>query len=639
MNAVRSCFAESALLLLFTVVGPNSIVFATVETAAKSSAVVRLTCCSTPGDVGGNPACQYENQTFHRIEIIGGSGFESCPKPYGSGADALQLVQKCCPPDQNYDPETLSCQAVENGQESTNDFQWLMLKMLLLPDRIRDTVTVLGYKYGPTMCQDGEVLIDVVNKSTAIEPLLSEDLNCFDVTPPPGLQLVARKCRPKVPYCDEKSGRYTCVNKCCRGNKIIGSNFRCNETSKKPLNLNIYETTNDGDRLSNRTLLLPYYSRLKCKAKDKYEENKFKLLVNKTLNLIDSGLNLPEGDYCLEYYSENGSNSTKVLALACAPFVKLSEDDTKGSWKYWLILFGFVPSIVCLSITLIVYAMLSTLRNVHGYYVMCYIACLLLSFVCLLIIQWMSDEIHPSLCKFVGYSTLFLLLATFCWLNVICFDIFWILRYNKSINKISSITMRTVIYNIYCWGFSSTWTCTAFIFQHSEHPGLSKFSPDLGTKSCWFSEDNYGSFIFFTLPLSIMLIANLILFGLTAVHCSRIKSELNKFKRTDSKTRRIQLDMEKFAMSVKLFLVMGIPWSFEVLSKVLKTNWFIWYVLDEINALQGVMVFVIFVAKRKVITSLRKKIKGSFDHNESTKVNTISGSSQSSAHHRNFNDF
>lgn len=92
-------------------------------------------------------------------------------------------------------------------------------------------------------------------------------------------------------------------------------------------------------------------------------------------------------------------------------------------------------------------------------------------------------------------------------------------------------------------------------------------------------------------------------------------------------------------MSIKLFLVMGIPWSFEILSKVFNNDWFIWHVLDEINALQGVMIFMIFVAKRKVLTNLRKKITSSLDNSESTKVNTISMSVHSNSTQKYNNDF
>lgn len=60
-----------------------------------------------------------------------------------------------------------------------------------------------------------------------------------------------------------------------------------------------------------------------------------------------------------------------------------------------------------------------------------------------------------------------------------------------------------------------------------------------------FLETGYGSVIFFLMPVSTMLVINLILFVLTAIHCSKIKSELNKFKRTDEKSQRFQVDKEK----------------------------------------------------------------------------------------------
>jgi len=46
----------------------------------------------------------------------------------------------------------------------------------------------------------------------------------------------------------------------------------------------------------------------------------------------------------------------------------------------------------------------------------------------------------------------------------------------------------------------------------------------------------YGTLIFYWLPTCGILTANLILFLLTVIHYSRIKSELNKFRQTDSKT-------------------------------------------------------------------------------------------------------
>lgn len=84
---------------------------------------------------------------------------------------------------------------------------------------------------------------------------------------------------------------------------------------------------------------------------------------------------------------------------------------------------------------------------------------------------------------------------------------------------------------------------------------------------------------------------------------------------------------------------MGIPWVFELLPTFSTNYEFIWSIIEEINALQGVLIFIIFVAKRKVTSNLRKKFTNTMDHSESTKVNTISGSSQSGSARRSYNDF
>lgn len=61
-------------------------------------------------------------------------------------------------------------------------------------------------------------------------------------------------------------------------------------------------------------------------------------------------------------------------------------------------------------------------------------------------------------------------------------------------------------------------------------------------------------------------------------------------------------------MNLKLFTVMGISWLVEILATVLDKNPMWWYVSDAFNLLQGVMVFFIFVFKRKVLVAFQKKL-------------------------------
>ena len=61
-------------------------------------------------------------------------------------------------------------------------------------------------------------------------------------------------------------------------------------------------------------------------------------------------------------------------------------------------------------------------------------------------------------------------------------------------------------------------------------------------------------------------------------------------------------------MNLKLFLVMGVSWTLEVVSSLLPQVEKLWYASDIFNILQGFFVFLIFVCKTKVLVEFQKKI-------------------------------
>ena len=81
-------------------------------------------------------------------------------------------------------------------------------------------------------------------------------------------------------------------------------------------------------------------------------------------------------------------------------------------------------------------------------------------------------------------------------------------------------------------------------------------------------------------------------------------------------------------MSVKLFLIIGIPYLLTVLSIILRIEGTKWNIIYAASSLQGVLIFIIIVAKHQVIMDLRKKFKGPMDHSDPTQTNLNSGSSQ-----------
>lgn len=62
---------------------------------------------------------------------------------------------------------------------------------------------------------------------------------------------------------------------------------------------------------------------------------------------------------------------------------------------------------------------------------------------------------------------------------------------------------------------------------------------------------------------------------------------------------------DRIAVTIKLFLVMGLPWIFELLNKMFPKTWGMITIFDQITALQGVMIFSILVFKKKVMSGLR----------------------------------
>lgn len=61
-------------------------------------------------------------------------------------------------------------------------------------------------------------------------------------------------------------------------------------------------------------------------------------------------------------------------------------------------------------------------------------------------------------------------------------------------------------------------------------------------------------------------------------------------------------------MNVKLFVVMGVSWTLELLATIFKTPAELWYVSDAFNILQGLLVFLIFVFKRNVWMNIQERL-------------------------------
>ncbi|XP_016658565.1 G-protein coupled receptor Mth isoform X2 [Acyrthosiphon pisum] len=441
--------------------------------------------------------------------------------------------RKCCPVDRLYDPEARFCKL--SGTD-VDEYRQRLVNRLDRGFRVEANVSFNMTYYPPPFCNTTEVLVDVPAEEVRglmeahPSPIELPPDYCFDLTPSD--ELVGRTCWPRDQYCDRVG--YTCVNKCCPAEHMYVNGLmgwvEC-KNNEMPFTLSTYETDADGSPAgrSNNTVL-PYWD---GHVLHKFQtiESSFMLTTDGNLHLIYEGEEwiIPNTGYCLEFHAGDGPPEAADLLVFVYPNAK-----RPVSYIFWV---TYPPSVICLLLTLIVYATLPYLRNAHGHYVMFYMACQLMDFVGIMIYFLVYIDIKSPLCIPIGYFFLFAILTTCCWLNVICFDIYWMLRYNNSTNKNTSKSVRTILYHIYCWGFSSIIVSTGYLFQHSQNETLRELALDIGEYDCDIYElYHYGTIIFLWIPTCGMLTANLVLFLLTAIYCSRIKSELQKFRQTDSKT-------------------------------------------------------------------------------------------------------
>ncbi|KAJ6648616.1 G-protein coupled receptor Mth2, partial [Pseudolycoriella hygida] len=280
-------------------------------------------------------------------------------------------------------------------------------------------------------------------------------------------------------------------------------------------------------------------------------------------------------NYCIEFVN---TGTIDIHAFVC--FSHYSQE----KFKYYAP--GLAVSCVFLAVTLICYACLPKLLNLHGKTLVCYVISLLSACISLSYVQF-HTETKIEHCYFIVRTSRGMLR-------------------NKELR-------RFLFYSLYAWGVSAMLTTLTYLVDYY-HLVPDEWSPRIGSKNvCWFQREDWrGHFIFFLFPVGLHVLTNIILFTLTAIHCNRIKSEISRMQCKDNesedKKKRFLADKAKYMMNVKLFVVMGVTWMLEVLATLIMSPEELWYVSDYFNILQGVFVFIIFVCKAKVWEAIKQRL-------------------------------
>jgi len=391
-----------------------------------------------------------------------------------------------------------------------------------------------------------------------------------------------------------------CFKFCCHPRKLKEDyNFECSSELSDELKYDplINITQADGSRKLEHVFDdfvfqegLPCYSTYTLRPEED-ERDKWELFANGTLLLMSSMQYLSSRDYCFTPSEINGT--FKLNPTSCDTIEEPSHVTT------WIM----VASIPFIILTILVYGFVPKLRNLHGKCLIGYLFSLAFGYTLLAIIN--MNYFEPRECIYLAPLTYYFFVAAFFWLSVISFDLWHSFRNTSNGNVQRFMQMkRFYVYSAYAWGCPIILTIAIILAEQSDLDDDLKSG--IGGKACWIKTHDWSAMIYFYGPNGVLLLFNMLMFISTSLTIYKIKRNVKQLNDRKEKTRQ-----DSFGLFLRLFIVMGLNWIFETASYLNGTqNSFskIFSLSDYFNAAQGIIIFILFVCKRKVLMLIKKRV-------------------------------
>ncbi|KMY96647.1 uncharacterized protein Dsimw501_GD20187, isoform C [Drosophila simulans] len=264
--------------------------------------------------------------------------------------------------------------------------------------------------------------------------------------------------------------------------------------------------------------------------------------------------------------------------------------------------YAMMFSIPFMMLTIAVYLLIPELRNQHGKSLVCYLIGLTVGYSSLCYVQLYQVDATGVTCKVFGYTAYFFFMGAYMWLSVISFDLWHNFRGTRGINRFQE-KKRFLFYSLYSWGIALVFLAFTYCAQQlSNLPDNLK--PGIGDGVyCWLDMSNWAAMIYFYGPILAIVVANTIMFIMTAIKIHGVQREMARIIASENSTKNLRTEKDKFGLFLRLFLIMGITWLTELISYFVGSDkgWSkLFYISDLANAMQGFLIFMLFVMKKKV---------------------------------------
>lgn len=280
--------------------------------------------------------------------------------------------------------------------------------------------------------------------------------------------------------------------------------------------------------------------------------------------------------------------------LVCLTF---SETRKFSDLMGWLSLAGLGLSLLCLILHLAAFLLVADFQNLSGKNMACLCICLVAGYTCF-ILSVFGEEGELE-CIVVGSCMYYFFLASFCWMNVMAFDVWKTLRNATSELRLASggQWLKFFLYSIYAWavpGIALTLLLVIDKIQWESFPP--SYLPRMGERLCWFGQRK-ALLVFFAAPLTGIMLLNIAFFILSARMIASTALATAKYS-SHRKSHSL------FKLYMRLALLMGLGWIIGIMAGYLQQE-VLWYMFILLNTLQGCFIFITFTCKKKVLNLLR----------------------------------
>ncbi|KAL7304127.1 hypothetical protein TKK_0003583 [Trichogramma kaykai] len=335
------------------------------------------------------------------------------------------------------------------------------------------------------------------------------------------------------------------------------------------------------------------------------------------------GKSIPPEEFCLDVIQQDSEISNDpwklVKIFGCFQPVERESKVVKQDIRFKLYPVCLIISAIFLAATLVSGWFQSNSHHLLHWRCQTYhVMCLMLGDITMAMIQLGGTSINDEFCRVLATLAHFFFLSTFFWLNTMCFNIWWTFRDLRPTSFAKHQEVRRLKYYA-VYAFGCPFLIVAFgamLDQLSISYDYDFLRPRFGDKQCWFY-GNMEILAYFFGPIGLLLMIN-VLFFLSTAHeltCGLWKGDIIKSTSERAKLGKVCL---------KLVILMGVPWIFDVISWMAGGPNYFWYVTDLCNAAQGVLIFSVVGCRPQLWAAFKRLFVKKPQTHFSSKVNAMS---------------